>query len=189
MSSDPKPAGLINSFALVNYIPDPLGRFLDDLRREVVPECHPHAHVTLMPPRPLLDSAEVAVRQIRSRMEHHPGFMLELAAVSVFPVTNVIYLEIGAGRQFLLDLHGELNHNALSYREPFPYHPHITIAQEIPPTRVEEAADLVRRRWQEFSFDRSFAVDQFTFVQATDRSTWVDLAACHLTARIYAGKR
>ncbi len=142
-----------------------------------------------MPPRPLPDTAEVAVRQIRRQLEQHPGFTLEVAAVSVFPVTNVIYLEIGTGRQHLLDLHAELNHDALLYREPFPYHPHVTIAQELPPGRVAEAAELVRRRWNEFAFDRSFTIDQFTFVQATDRSTWVDLAACRLTAPIYAGKR
>src|ERR1700737_3736821 len=124
MSCDTQPAVLNNSFALVNYIPAPLVHFLDDLRREVVPNCHPHAHVTLMPPRPLPDTAEVAVRQIRRQLEQHPGFPLEGAAVSVFPVTNVIYLEIGTGRQHLLDLHAELNHDALLYREPFPYHPH-----------------------------------------------------------------
>ena len=33
----------LNVFALVIYIPDPLGQFLDDLRRELVPHYNPHA--------------------------------------------------------------------------------------------------------------------------------------------------
>ena len=40
----------LNVFALVVYIPDPLGRFLDDLRRELVPHYNPHAHVSVLPP-------------------------------------------------------------------------------------------------------------------------------------------
>jgi hypothetical protein len=43
----------LNVFALVIYIGDPLGRFLDDLRRELSPQCNPHAHVSVLPPRPL----------------------------------------------------------------------------------------------------------------------------------------
>src|ERR1035438_9490908 len=43
----------LNVFALVIYIHDPLGSFLDDLRRQLVPGCNPHAHVSVLPPRPL----------------------------------------------------------------------------------------------------------------------------------------
>ena len=43
----------INLFALVVYIPDPLAGFLDDLRKELVANCLPRAHVTILPPRPL----------------------------------------------------------------------------------------------------------------------------------------
>ena len=36
----------LNVFALVIYVPGPLGKFLDDLRRKLVPGCNPHAHVS-----------------------------------------------------------------------------------------------------------------------------------------------
>ena len=52
----------LNVFALVIYIPDPLGRFLDDLRTELVPGCNPHAHVSVLPPRPLAVDWQVAER-------------------------------------------------------------------------------------------------------------------------------
>ena len=54
----------LNVFALVIYIPDPLGRFLDDLRRELVPGCNPHAHVSVLPPRPLAVDWQVASEQV-----------------------------------------------------------------------------------------------------------------------------
>ena len=56
----------LNVFALVIYIPDPLGRFLDDLRRELVPGCNPHAHVSVLPPRPLAVDWQVASEQVKA---------------------------------------------------------------------------------------------------------------------------
>src|SRR5450756_2278998 len=55
----------LNVYALVIYIPDPLGRFLDDLRRGLVPECNPHAHVSVLPPRPLAVDWQEAGEQVR----------------------------------------------------------------------------------------------------------------------------
>lgn len=43
----------LNVFALVIYIADPLGGFLDDLRRELIPHYNPHAHISVLPPRPI----------------------------------------------------------------------------------------------------------------------------------------
>ena len=47
------PEQRLNIYALVIYVPAPLGRFLDDLRRELVPTYKPRAHVSVLPPRPL----------------------------------------------------------------------------------------------------------------------------------------
>src|SRR6266568_5456909 len=85
----------LNVFALVIYIPDPLGRFLDDLRRELVPGCNPHAHVSLLPPRPLGVDWQVAGEQVRTSAENRPAFEITLERVRIFPVTNVIYIDLG----------------------------------------------------------------------------------------------
>jgi hypothetical protein len=55
----------LNVFALVIYIPNPLGRFLDDLRLALVPDCNPHAHVSVLPPRPIAGDWQVAREQAR----------------------------------------------------------------------------------------------------------------------------
>src|ERR1035437_5882723 len=122
----------LNVFALVIYIPDPLGRFLDDLRRELAPHSNPHAHVSVLPPRPLAVEWQAGAEQARTLTEGWAPFEIELTGLQIFPVTNVIYIEISAGAADLRRMHAALNAGALEFEEPFPYHPHITLAQEIP---------------------------------------------------------
>jgi 2'-5' RNA ligase len=173
----------INSYALVAYIPDPLGRFLDDLRRLLVPGSDPHAHVTLLPPRPLQAPAE-ALAQIRDFAEHLPVFEVEATKLAVFPKTNVIYIEIGNGREMLTAAHGMLNRDALAFTEPFPYHPHITLAQELPPEEVPAAVEIAQRWWNDYPHPRVFPVRQLAFVQNSNCNRWTDLATVPLAGPI-----
>jgi 2'-5' RNA ligase len=177
-------ADRINSFALVTYIPDPLGRFLDDLRLEIVPRCNPHAHVSILPPRPVFTETEVALEQICARVEELPAFRVETAGIEIFPVTNVIYIAIGAGQQEFETLHAALCGGALEFDEPFVYHPHITLAQELAPENVPAALELAKRRWAEWPNKREFLVDNVTFVQNTSNCGWLDLARCSLGAAL-----
>lgn len=169
-----------NCYALVTYIPDPLGRFLDDLRRSLVPGCNPHAHVTLMPPRPIQGPAPIAWNLIDSHIHDLPAFELEVTDVAVFPVTNVIYLELGLGRETLYRIHEALNKECLCYVEPFEYHPHITIAQELKADQVPAAVQFVRSMWEEWQRERNFWVEELTFVQNTTDNCWRDLASLQL---------
>jgi 2'-5' RNA ligase len=169
-------------FALVIYIPPPLGAFLDELRRELVPDYNPHAHVSVLPPRPLEGDWRTASEEARVLTEGWAPFDVELTSVRVFPLTNVIYVEIGAGASELSRLHSAMNNSALSFAEPFPYHPHITLAQEIPAERVGELTELARRRWAEFSGPRIFRAERAVFVQNSNGNCWVDLAEYSLGA-------
>src|SRR5262249_28659328 len=119
----------LNVFALVIYIPDPLGGFLDDLRRDLVPGCNPHAHVSVLPPRPLSGDWQVAREQVRKLAESWQPFDITLDQICVFPVTNVIYLELDKGASEMQALHAAMNTDSLRFDEPFEYHPHITVAQ------------------------------------------------------------
>jgi 2'-5' RNA ligase superfamily len=187
MVSDPTaaqrrvPAGQrLNVFALVIYIPGSLGRFLDDLRRELTPGCNPHAHVSVLPPRPLSVDWEEASNQARALSEAYPPFRVELTEINIFPVTNVVYLEVGMGVAELAGMHDAMNEGPLQFNEPFPYHPHITIAQEIPLESAPEIDERARRRWREYRGARSFQADDAVFVQNTMDKCWIDLAAYHL---------
>src|SRR5271154_1622261 len=103
---------LINNFALVTYIPDPLGRFLDDLRRELVPGIVTHAHVTILPPRPISATPQAAIEAVRSRIHDFAPFDIEAAQVEVFSETDVVYLSLGQGRRELLRMHQAMNAGA-----------------------------------------------------------------------------
>lgn len=175
-------SNLINSYALVTYIPDPLGAFLDELRRELVPDCIPHAHVTILPPRGLSLPAEEAWRLIRYRAEAFPAFEIEADDIQVFENTTVAYIAVGKGWQQLIELHDALAQGPLWSAEPFPYHPHITVAQDFAPDQLGQIAERARRRWAEFPHRRAFWVDSVTFVQATSDNRWLDLAWCRLAA-------
>ena len=170
------PEERLNIFALVIYIPAPLGRFLDDLRRELVPDDNPHAHVSVLPPRPLAVTWQEAADQVNALARKWSPFDVELADIGVFPVTNVIYIGLGAGEAELRRMHAATNANSLAFEEPFAYHPHITLAQGIPAERVHEVRELAVRRWRAFRGDRRFRADRAVFVQNTLSNCWLDLA-------------
>ncbi len=171
---------LINSFALVSYLPEPLSGFLDGLRSDLVRECRAKAHVTLLPPRPLRASAEDAWQELKAGLQDFQPFRVELGDIEIFPVTQVIYLSVGRGRAQLERMHLTLNAGRLQFGEPFLYHPHVTVAQDLEPGDVAAAADTAARRWREFPHRRDFTVDQLTFVQNTLENRWTDLAGCAL---------
>ncbi len=175
----------INSFALISYVPEPLAGFLDSLRRELVPRCQAKSHVTVLPPRPLSGGLpESAWRELSDYLDAFPPFRLELTSVDLFADTNVIYLSVGAGSRELERMHDALNRGPLAFAEPFEYHPHVTLAQQLAPEQVEAATVLARRRWREFAHSRSFVVDRLTFVQNTVENRWADLAGRALSIRI-----
>jgi 2'-5' RNA ligase len=172
----------INSFALVSYIPDPLGSFLDRLRQELAPQCHAKAHVTVLPPRPISGPPEVAWRELARSLQDFRPFLLELADIRIFPITDVVYLSVGVGYGELDRMHNALNNGRFALAEPFLYHPHVTLAQELRQEDVAAVAELAERRWREFAHPRNFTVDRLTFVRNTVENRWTDLAGCSLSS-------
>jgi 2'-5' RNA ligase len=172
----------INSYALVTYIPDPLGRFLDELRRELVPGCVPRAHVTVLPPRPLTVSPQLAWEELCERLRDSAPFDIEADGLRVFEQSTVLYIDLREGRDELVRLHEILSGGRLAFVEPYHYHPHITLAQEFAPVPVSLLLDQAQRRWDSFAGERRFPVESVTFVQNTAQNRWVDLAQLTLGA-------
>jgi 2'-5' RNA ligase len=171
---------LINNFALVTYIPDPLGKFLDDLRRELAPGFVPHAHVTILPPRPLSATPQAAIEAVRSRIYDFAPFEIEAGQVEVFQKSDVVYLSVGQGHQELLAMHRAMNVGPLAYKEPYPYHPHITLAQDLTHEQSVRLAELARRRWSAYPYQRMFPLETMVFVQSSVQKLWFDLARFEL---------
>lgn len=185
MSCSSSASERINSYALVAYIPDPLGRYLDDLRQELVPSCRAQAHVTVLPPRPLAGDPNEAFEQIVQDLQPFPSFSIEINGVEVFTETSVVYLAIGSGFSTLQRMHAALNAGRLAFQEPYGYFPHVTVAQEMLPEEFEQALERARSQWAAAPVQHSFEVHTLTFVQAaivpeTGECRWINLAECSL---------
>jgi 2'-5' RNA ligase len=131
--------------------------------------------VTILPPRPICSTPEAAWKTVRTLAPRFAPFDVELTEVEVFPVSDVIHIGIGRGREDLERLHAELNADGLKFAEPYPYHPHITLAQELKGDEVDELARVARTRWAESTVPKTFRVDEVFFVQNTRRKQWLDL--------------
>jgi 2'-5' RNA ligase len=131
--------------------------------------------VTVLPPRPLHGQAEAGENQILRALPDFGSFRIELAEVALFPGTQVVYLELAMGGGELHQMHDALNRSNLHFNEPYEYHPHVTLAQELPEGNVQWAFDLARERWAEFRHSRGFTLDTLTYVQNTDQKLWIDL--------------
>jgi 2'-5' RNA ligase len=171
----------INSYALVSYLSGPLAEFLDRLRERLAPGCVAKAHVTVLPPRPITGSAEAAWKELTQHLQDFPAIAVELGDVQVFRESQVIYVSVRAGKAELDNLHSRLNRGLVNFDEPFPYHPHITLAQELISETVPPALELARRLWDECAHPRAFVVNRLTFVQNTLDNQWMDLSAADLT--------
>ena len=98
-----------------------------------------------------------------------------MTQLEVFPVSDVIHIAIGRGRQDMERMHDAINVDGLKYTEPYPYHPHITLAQDLKGDEVDELARVARARWAEYPLPKTFRVDGVFFVQNTRRKQWLDL--------------
>ena len=115
-----------------------------------------------------------------TRFAERPAFEVELTGIRTFPVTDVIYLEVGAGATELCEIHAQMNSDSLAFQEPFAYHPHVTLAQDISKQDVADLRKLAERRWREFRGQRSFRAERAVFVQSTISDRWLDLAEYQL---------
>jgi 2'-5' RNA ligase len=146
----------------------------------LVPTCFLRAHVTVLPPRPAAGDTEHNFEELKRRAACFHPFEVELAKVSVFEHSDVIYLSLGKGEEELRAMHRALNHGGLCFCEFYSYHPHITLAQELKPDQLDELIRVAEQRWDEYRGPRSFRVEKLHFVQATRSKTWTDLAEFEL---------
>lgn len=185
-SSDPHPqdaAHAVDEYALVAYVPSPLGPYLDAVRRRIAPWMPPgRAHVTVLSPRPLDGNAGRAWSDLKRQLVSAPRFEVEATEIRVFDPTRVIYLDIGEGSEALRRLHAFANQGLFAYQDPYPYHPHITLAQEIPPARFDETLERAKSLWGRYKGPRRFAVERLHFVQNTVLNLWMDLDSIKLAA-------
>jgi len=166
---------LLNSFAVVAYLGDPIARFVDSLRKELTPGCPHRAHITVLPPRPLWIPTDQAVEKARSILSRFEPFQITLGAVTMFESTHVVKLSVQTGHSELRTLHDILNTGPFDQAEEYKYVPHVTLCHDVTGNECTQHFELARERWSSFGPPPVW-VDNLTFVQQNSEANWTDLA-------------
>ncbi|MET8832695.1 2'-5' RNA ligase family protein [Micromonospora sp. NPDC004540] len=150
-------------------IPEPWGGMLTRRRIEAGdPQAVP-AHVTLLGP------TEIPVRALPAVEEHlarvaatHLPFTLHLRGTGTFrPVTQVVFVAVAAGISECELLAAAINAAPELQREArFPYHPHVTVAQDVPPEVLDKAYEDLA------DFSALFEVEAFTLFSHSGATRW-----------------
>lgn len=170
------------TYAIVVYLHGPLAQFVNKLRAQLNPTpAGKAAHVTVLPPRPLIISEGAALEEARARCAGWEPFEMEVTGVGTFyPTNGVVYLEIERGAEEMKRLHVALNKGHLLRCEPYEFVPHITIAQEMDEARTQEVLARVSHEFANYSGPLRFLVETLVFVRQTPSGDWVDLADLEL---------
>jgi 2'-5' RNA ligase len=164
---------------IVVPVPEPWAQLLVDWRAKVG---DPQAslvppHVTLLPP------TEVAVRDRTDIGRHlegvaaaHAPFDMHLLGTGTFtPVSDVVFVAVARGIGNCELLANDVRHGPLSRELSYPYHPHVTIAHDVP----GDMLDLAYTGLSDLSAE--FRVDFFTEFEQTAGGAWAVARQYRLT--------
>lgn len=169
-------------YALVAYVKNQVGEFVERLRKELHPELpHLAAHVTLLPPRLVHGAESSALRTLEQYCQRVEPFEVSLGEVETFiPVTPTVFIRVAHAAYRMRELHDLLNIQALENAEEWPYMPHLTIVKMGAEDQAQHAYRMARLRWAEFEGNRCIEVRDLTFVREEAPYHWVDLATVPL---------
>lgn len=168
-------------YAAVAYVRNPVGTFVEELRRELHPaHTHADAHITILPPRPLQGSEEAAMTLLQQVCAATQPFDITMGDVESFiPATPTVFIRVAYGAYRMRELHDEINRDVLEFCEPWPYMPHLTIVKSDTMEDACRTVEIARERWERFRCGRKLLIDSVSFVKGSgDR--WLDVAAVPL---------
>ncbi|MEU2168670.1 2'-5' RNA ligase family protein [Micromonospora chersina] len=150
-------------------IPEPWGGMLTRRRIEAGDPLAVPAHVTLLGPTEIPVPALPAVEEHLARVAAtHLPFTLHLRGTGTFrPVTQVVFVAVAAGISECELLAAAINAAPELHREArFPYHPHVTVAQDVPPEVLDKAYEDLA------DFSALFEVEAFTLFSHSGATRW-----------------
>jgi 2'-5' RNA ligase len=173
-------------YALVAYVRNPVGEFVERLRRELHPELpHLAAHLTVLPPR-ILQGSELSARETLEEVcSGVEPFVVTLGEVETFcPLTPTVFIRVAAAAYRMRELHDRLNTRELAAQEEWPYMPHLTIVKMSNEPHAQQAFQVAAQRWSRFRGSRGIQVSELTFVREEEQNRWVDLAGVRLGRQV-----
>ena len=151
-------------------IPQPHAHVLAKWRRQVGDPVADlvYPHVTLLPPTPVQASAMAEVEQhLADTAAGHRPFVMHLAGTGTFrPTSPVVFIQVATGVSDCELLEREIRRGPLARELAFPYHPHVTVAQDIDETALDAAYDGLS------GFVARFPVERFALFSRADGGQW-----------------
>ncbi len=164
-------------YALVTYVRNPVGEFVEQLRRELHPTtAHMAAHLTILPPRELTGTEASALEFLEEACSRVGPFSVELGDVETFlPTTPTVFIEVKQATSRMRELHDQLSGRGLCCVESWPYTPHLTILKTETDEQARAACVIARQRWAQFPGTRQVHVEKLMFVRENG-GCWQDVA-------------
>jgi 2'-5' RNA ligase len=163
---------LVRTIGVAVGIPEPWGSQLDarraaagDPMARFIP-----AHLTLLGPTEVAAS-EKTTRRIDKHLESvasaNRPFQLHLRGTGTFrPVTEVVFVAVAAGISECEQLAKSIRSGPLERELHFPYHPHVTVAHDVPAVALDHVFHELA------AFEARFPVDGFTLYAHGNDGHW-----------------
>lgn len=134
------------------------------------------AHVTLLPPTMVGDLPAVE-RHLASVAGRHAAFPVTLQGTGTFrPLSPVVYVRVAAGAAEIATLESDVRSGPLARSLRFAYHPHVTVAHDVP----EEVLTLAQRTLADY--EAAFMADCITLYEQADDGVWSTVREFELLA-------
>ncbi|HET6877087.1 MAG TPA: 2'-5' RNA ligase family protein [Jatrophihabitans sp.] len=151
-------------------IPQPHARVLTKWRSQVGDPAADlvFPHVTLLPPTPV-PAAELArvEAHLSAAAAAHDPFPMHLAGTGTFrPTSPVVFIQVAMGVAQCERLEQSIRRGPLARELAFPYHPHVTVAQEIDDEGLDEAYEGLS------TFVARFPVESFVLFSRDPDGSW-----------------
>ena len=163
-------------FALIGFVPGALGDYLNNMRQQLVPGSPHKSHITVLPPRLLGGSPGHLSGILCHRLHSVQPCRVGLGEVEIFSTTGVVYLGIESGGDDLRRIHDFLGQHEMACDETYPFHPHVTLAQDIPLLQSDGLAERASSLWKTWKGERSFLLERVSFVRGVSLSDWETLS-------------
>jgi 2'-5' RNA ligase len=151
-------------------IPQPHATALANWRRKVGDPAAElvFPHVTLLPPTPVPAASLTAVEEhLAEAAAAHQPFTMHLAGTGTFrPTSPVVFIQIATGVSDCELLEQRIRRGPLARPLEFPYHPHVTVAQDIADAGLDEAYDGLA------GFVARFPVEQIVLFSRDGAGRW-----------------
>jgi 2'-5' RNA ligase/8-oxo-dGTP pyrophosphatase MutT (NUDIX family) len=165
---------------VIARLPEPLGIHVQAWRRALGDPAAGRIapHLTLVPPQTVAErDLDRAVALVERAAAEAVPFLVELNGAATFlPDSPVAYLVVREGGPALQALEVALRASPLERGATHPFHPHVTVTQDLPPDRIEAAARELA------GFRAAFPVREVALMREERDKVWRPLATATVGA-------